>query len=348
MGILCANCSGTDHSNRGGCCALHDPRLALLFSLARLVFTLSMFQVSTGLPSPCVPSPGLGGNVQSGVFLQNNLGANSVALMCELPRTTAAVSDLRLTGNTKIGGAGCVKLLSALQGSIPPKTRRDPNAPPDACLIKTLHLDECGLTRDDVPKFLTALDPVWCLHALKVDAELDAAEEPGPAGSGILGALGKKSPSPPPPKAPSPLPPAGRKAGLTAEEREQEKAAARIQARKRGQDARRATQGKGGGGRLLTLQQKMGMAKLLEDNKTMGVRRVESWRLSCSLQEARAACGGRRAPPLLSISFSYLLRPYAQLPTRTSSAHAIHWHAPPPPHSSGGMGLFDALRRHRL
>ena len=43
--------------------------------------------------------------------------------------------------------------------------------------------------------------------------------------------------------------------------------------------------GGGGAQRLLTLQQKLAMAKLLEDNKAMGVRRVESWRLSCSLAE---------------------------------------------------------------
>ena len=43
--------------------------------------------------------------------------------------------------------------------------------------------------------------------------------------------------------------------------------------------------GEGGGGRVFTLPQRLGMSKLLEDNKTMGPRRVDSWRLSRSLEE---------------------------------------------------------------
>ena len=36
---------------------------------------------------------------------------------------------------------------------------------------------------------------------------------------------------------------------------------------------------------VLTMPQRLGMAKLLEDNKRMGRRRVDSWRLSRSLDE---------------------------------------------------------------
>ena len=37
--------------------------------------------------------------------------------------------------------------------------------------------------------------------------------------------------------------------------------------------------------RLATLQQRMLIAKILEDNRLMGQRRVDSWRLSRSLEE---------------------------------------------------------------
>ena len=49
-----------------------------------------------------------------------------------------------------------VRLLSSLQA-----------ASPKRCLLRTLHVDSCGLGREDVPAFLEALDQVWCLHELK-------------------------------------------------------------------------------------------------------------------------------------------------------------------------------------
>ena len=50
---------------------------------------------------------------------------------------------------------------------------------------------------------------------------------------------------------------------------------------------RRYSTAEGEEGRLLTLQQRLSLAKILEDNRGMGRRRVDSWRLSRSLEEAR-------------------------------------------------------------
>ena len=50
---------------------------------------------------------------------------------------------------------------------------------------------------------------------------------------------------------------------------------------------RRYSTAEGEEGRVLTLQQRLSLAKILEDNRSMGRRRVDSWRLSRSLEEAR-------------------------------------------------------------
>ena len=58
---------------------------------------------------------GLGGKARSGVVLRNALTEECVTSLAELPRTDAALSDLRLSHNAAIGAAALVRLLSSLQ-----------------------------------------------------------------------------------------------------------------------------------------------------------------------------------------------------------------------------------------
>ena len=241
------------------------------------------------IAKPAVPEEGrprcelttlaLGGEAQSGVYIRNaGLSAATAARVGELTKTTCALTDVRLSGNPQIGGEACIRLMMALQTTVPPPKHKRDITFPEPCRLRKLHVDDCGLTREELPKFLAALDPVWCLHELRVDkADIDLPLS-APVSNNAT--------------------PRGARGGLfgVADRAEQERAALKIQATKRGADARRMvsqkklgadafSKGKGGGGRLMTINQRLSVAKLLEDNKLKGPLRVEKWRMSQSLNE---------------------------------------------------------------
>jgi hypothetical protein len=122
------------------------------------------------------------------------------------------------------------------------------------------------LTKEHATAFLEALDHVWVLTALKADNDATfaaaAGSKPGTPGSpgsrgGLLGAMHGESAS------------SGKRSSI-----------------KFGAPAAGAPTGGGGEvARVFTLQQRLSMSKILEENRTMGPRRVENWRLSRSLEE---------------------------------------------------------------
>jgi len=210
---------------------------------------------------------GLGGEVRGGTVLKSSFGQPGVTALCDLPRTAASLTDLRFSGNLSMGGEGAIALLTSLQA-----------CHPRSCQVRTLHIDSCGLAKEDLPAFLEALDQVWVLHELRADGELTPptpsphGSRPPTSGSGSKPALfgsrfgskpgsGSKPATPTAGASPSATP-TGRRVGSLF-----------------------GTGAGKGPSRLLSLQQKMGISKLLEDNKKMGPRRVESWRLSRSLEE---------------------------------------------------------------
>lgn len=197
----------------------------------------------------------LGGEVRSGVLLRNAIDAEAIEALADLPRSHASLTDLRLSGNDRIGAEACVRLLACLEGS---SAKR--------CMLRTLHIDNCGLTKEHATAFLEALDHVWVLTALKADNDATfaaaAGSKPGTPGSpgsrgGLLGAMHGESAS------------SGKRSSI-----------------KFGAPAAGAPTGGGGEvARVFTLQQRLSMSKILEENRTMGPRRVENWRLSRSLEE---------------------------------------------------------------
>jgi len=215
-------------------------------------------------------------------MLRGMITANGAQLLSDLPRTNASLTSLRLSGNSQIGGQACVALLTSLQAC----NER-------SCQLSVLHIDHCGLMKEHVPSFMEALDQVWVLHELRADGETYSSRDssrPPTEGGSPFGALavtpglfrstsrssfgmGGKRPSKPgtptnlstPAGAPLPAGMGGMGGGMA-----------------------RWSGGQGMGGRsrgVFSLQQRLSMSKILEDNKTMGPRRVESWRLSRSLEE---------------------------------------------------------------
>ena len=196
----------------------------------------------------------LGGEVRSGVLLRNLIDSEAIEALAYLPRSHASLTDLRLSGNDRIGAEACVRLLACLEGS---SAKR--------CTLRTLHIDNCGLTKEHATNFLEALDHVWVLTALKADNDATfaaaAGSKPGTPGSpgsrgGLLGAMHGESSS------------NGKRSTI-----------------KFGAPSGAPTGGGGEVARVFTLQQRLGMSKVLEENRTMGPRRVENWRLSRSLEE---------------------------------------------------------------
>lgn len=206
----------------------------------------------------------LGGESRSGVVLKNELGPKAAVLFGALPHSSCSLTDLRLSGNAGLGSTGCIRLVGALQATASKKGS-------EQCKLRTLHLDGCGLLKDDVNAFLAALDTVWCLHELRVDADVETrtpAKSEGPAGVAATPAkvFGKQPTSKQGEPLATPLGGGGSPEMNTG-------------------GSKWSVGSKGGAVRLFTLQQKLGMAKLLEDNKSMGHRRVEQWRLNGALAE---------------------------------------------------------------
>lgn len=116
--------------------------------------------------------------------------------------------------------------------------------------LREIHVDGCGLEPGllQASAIMDAMNEVWCLHKLVLDTVKGAATSTHGLGGAGGGGLQKSGGW-----------------GLKKD----------------------GGKGEGGGGRkpLLSMQQRLGLAKLLEDNRRMGRQRVESWRLSRSLEE---------------------------------------------------------------
>ena len=115
--------------------------------------------------------------------------------------------------------------------------------------LRALHVDGCGLNKADVGLLIEALQAsVWCLHELRLEYDMPGTFVPG---------MSPRSPRDPPGgKGGEGKSPGGGKPALQRE-----------------------------GKKLLSLQNRLLLGKLLEDNRVLGRRRVESFKLGRSLEE---------------------------------------------------------------
>ena len=118
--------------------------------------------------------------------------------------------------------------------------------------LRALHVDSCGLNKADVGLLIEALQAsVWCLHELRLEYDMPGTFVPG------------MSPR-------SPRDPHGGKGGEGGEGRSPGGGKPALQRE---------------GKKLLSLQNRLLLGKLLEDNRVLGRRRVESFKLGRSLEE---------------------------------------------------------------
>ena len=118
--------------------------------------------------------------------------------------------------------------------------------------LRALHVDSCGLNKADVGLLIEALQAsVWCLHELRLEYDMPGTFVPG------------MSPR-------SPRDPHGGKGGKGGEGRSPGGGKPALQRE---------------GKKLLSLQNRLLLGKLLEDNRVLGRRRVESFKLGRSLEE---------------------------------------------------------------
>ena len=118
--------------------------------------------------------------------------------------------------------------------------------------LRALHVDSCGLNKADVGLLIEALQAsVWCLHELRLEYDMPGTFVPG------------MSPR-------SPRDPHGGKGGKGGEGMSPGGGKPALQRE---------------GKKLLSLQNRLLLGKLLEDNRVLGRRRVESFKLGRSLEE---------------------------------------------------------------
>ena len=118
--------------------------------------------------------------------------------------------------------------------------------------LRALHVDSCGLNKADVGLLIEALQAsVWCLHELRLEYDMPGTFVPG---------MSPRSPRDPP----------GGKGGEGGEGRSPGGGKPALQRE---------------GKKLLSLQNRLLLGKLLEDNRVLGRRRVESFKLGRSLEE---------------------------------------------------------------
>ena len=229
----------------------------------------------------------LGGIMRGGLPLINlKLGAGATEAFAEAfrERPSGPLETLRLSGCEGIGGEACINLVRRPHPLPPPWHHQPPPAPPPppptpptrrrprpleqvaslaACATLTrLHIDGCGLTREHTPRLLDAVQSaVWCLHEVW---RARTRRPPRPARSRAIS------------RAPRGTPPSPHNTPTS-----------QLRVEYDATGKRRYSTAEGEEGRVLTLQQRLSLAKILEDNRSMGRRRVDSWRLSRSLEEAR-------------------------------------------------------------
>jgi len=96
-----------------------NPNLNPNPSTITLTLTLTQARIAAGLREPTsrLRSLALGGTTRGGVAIRNpRLTARAAEALAEtLSRPDGSLEMLRLSGNTGIGGGGCVHLLSSLQ-----------------------------------------------------------------------------------------------------------------------------------------------------------------------------------------------------------------------------------------
>ena len=118
--------------------------------------------------------------------------------------------------------------------------------------LRALHVDSCGLNKADVGLLIEALQAsVWCLHELRLEYDMPGTFVPG---------MSPRSPRDPP----------GGKGGEGGEGMSPGGGKPALQRE---------------GKKLLSLQNRLLLGKLLEDNRVLGRRRVESFKLGRSLEE---------------------------------------------------------------
>lgn len=213
----------------------------------------------------------LGGLVRGGVAITNRLEARGARLLAEAFRhnPNGNLRDLRLSGNSGLGGQAVLGLVASL---------------PTVSKLRALHVEGCGLSKGDMQPLVDMMHEVWCLHELVLDRAAAVSKIPA--------AIHMLAHDPNAAHAPGSAPPGGDKGGGAAAGDEGGAAGA---VKKPGLSKAGTAKKLGGGGwgskpaagKLLGLKQRMALGKLLEDNKAMGERRVESWRLSKSLEEVQ-------------------------------------------------------------
>jgi hypothetical protein len=120
--------------------------------------------------------------------------------------------------------------------------------------LRALHVDGCGLNKVDVGLLIEALQAsVWCLHELRLEYDMPGTFVPGMS-----------------PRSPRDAP--GGKGGEGGEGGEASPAGGKPVLQREGK-------------KLLSLQNRLLLAKLLEDNRLLGRRRVDQFKLGRSLEE---------------------------------------------------------------
>jgi hypothetical protein len=96
----------------------------------------------------------LGGLVRGDVLVTNRLESRSGQLLAEALRHNpdGPLQQLRLSGNSKLGGPACLSLVSSLA---------------TCSKLKALHIESCGLTKPEVPQLIEAFHEVLDMDRIR-------------------------------------------------------------------------------------------------------------------------------------------------------------------------------------